>query len=117
MDAGFGRAARSAVLLALPHPRDLLPSGDAYFLFHGLDERALLIENADHRGRLWTSRVWPGALLVDGIIVGTWRRAEAVVSIETWRRLSRPERQAVEAEAASLPLPAWSRGVAVHWLM
>jgi hypothetical protein len=98
-------------------PARLLPSGDAYFLFHRPDERALLVENADHRGRLWTSRVWPGALLVDGIIVGTWRRAEAALSIETWRRLSRPERRAVEAEAASLPLPGVVRGVAVHWLV
>ncbi len=40
--------------------------------------------------RLWTSRVWPGALLVDGVIAGTWRRADAAVSIETWRRLSPP---------------------------
>ena len=37
--------------------------------------------------------------------------------IETWRRLSRPERQAVEAEAASLPLPGRVRGVAVHWVV
>jgi hypothetical protein len=98
-------------------PARLVPSGDAYFLFQRRDERALLVENADHPGRLWTSRVWPGALLVDGIIVGTWRRAEAVVSIETWRRLSRPERQAVEAEAASLPLLGRVRGVAVHWVV
>ena len=97
-------------------PARLVPSGDAYFLFQRSDDRALLVENAEHRGRLWTSRVWPGALLVDGIIAGTWRRAAAVVSIETWRRLSRPERQAVEAEAASLPLPGMVRGVAVHWV-
>jgi hypothetical protein len=98
-------------------PARLLPSGDAYFLHHRLDERALLIENADHRGRLWTSRVWPGALLVDGTIVGTWRRAAAVVSIETWRRLSPPERRSVEAEVASLPLPGIVRGIAVQWPM
>jgi len=86
-------------------PARLLPSGDTYFLLQRAGERALLVGNADHRGRLWTSRVWPGALLVDGDIAGTWRRAGSAVSIETWRRLSRPERQAVEAEAASLPLP------------
>jgi len=86
-------------------PARLLPSGDTYFLYQRPDQRALLVENAAHRGRLWTSRVWPGALLVDGTIVGTWRRADAAVSIETWRRLSRLERQAVEAEVATLPLP------------
>jgi Winged helix DNA-binding domain len=97
-------------------PARLLPSGDAYFLFQRPDERALLVENAAHRGRLWTSRVWPGALLVDGAIVGTWRRAEAAVSIETWRRLSRAERNAVVAEVASLPLPGIAGGVTAHWL-
>jgi len=98
-------------------PARLVPSGDAYFLFQRPDERALLIENSAHRGRLWTSRVWPGALLVDGTIVGTWRRAEAAVSIETWRRLSRAERHAVEAEVASLPLPGMAGGMAAaRWL-
>jgi winged helix DNA-binding protein len=98
-------------------PARLLPSGDAYFLFQRPEERALLIENRAYRGRLWTSRVWPGALLVDGAIVGTWRRAEAAVSIETWRRLSRAERHAVEAEVASLPLPGMAGGLAaVRWL-
>ena len=93
-------------------PARLLPSGDAYFLFQRPDDRALLVGNAAHRGRLWTSRVWPGALLVDGAIVGTWRRAEAAVSIEPWRRLSPAERQAVEAEVASLPLPGMAGGMA-----
>ena len=31
------------------------------------------------RGELWTPRVWPGAVLVDGEIVGTWRRAKRVL--------------------------------------
>jgi hypothetical protein len=98
-------------------PARLLPSGDSYFLFQRADQRALLVENAADRARLWTSRVWPGALLVEGAIVGTWRRAEAAVSIETWRRLSRTERQAVEAEAASLPLPGMAgRLAAVSWV-
>jgi hypothetical protein len=91
-------------------PARLLPSGDAYFLFQRPDERTLLIENAAHRARLWTSRVWPGALLVNGAIAGTWRRADTTVSIETWRRLSRAERDAVEAEVASLPLPGTRPG-------
>ena len=42
-------------------PARLLPSGDTYFLLQRLDERALLVEHAAQRGRLWTSRVWPGA--------------------------------------------------------
>ena len=57
-------------------PARLLPSGDAYFLLQGAD-RELLVPDADRRGELWTSRVWPGGLLVEGEIVGTWRRAQA----------------------------------------
>jgi Winged helix DNA-binding domain len=94
-------------------PARLLPSGDAYFLFQRPDERALLVENAAHRSRLWTPRVWPGAVLVDGSIVGTWRRAEAALSVEPWRRLSRAERHAIEAEVASLPLRGVAGGIAV----
>lgn len=82
----------------------LLPSGDPYFLLHGAD-RELLVPEADRRGALWTPRVWPGAVLVAGEIVGTWRRADAALTIELWRRLSRKERDEVEAEAESMPLP------------
>jgi len=82
----------------------LLPSGDAYFLLQGAD-RALLVPDANRRAALWTSRVWPGAVLVEGEVVGTWRRARETLTIEPWGRLSRAARNAVEAEAASLPLP------------
>ena len=95
-------------------PARLLPSGDAYFLLHRA-ERELLVPRADQRARLWTSRVWPGALLVDGEIRGTWRRANHVVRIETWGRLPRAARDAVEAEAAMLPLPALERPIEVVW--
>ena len=81
----------------------LLPSGDAYYLLWGAD-RELLVPEPDRRAALWTSRVWPGAVLVGGEIVGTWRRANADVSIEPWRRLSARERDAIQAEAGSLPL-------------
>jgi hypothetical protein len=92
----------------------LLPSGDAYFLLQGAD-RELLVPQADRRRALWTPRVWPGALLVAGEIVGTWRRAEAAVTIQPWRRLSREDRDAVEAEAESLPLPGIRARVLVRW--
>jgi hypothetical protein len=95
-------------------PARLLPSGDAYFLLQGA-ERELLVTNADRRRALWTTRVWPGALLVAGEIVGTWRRAQEKVTIQTWRRLTRAAREAVEAEAASLPLPGIEGEIVVHW--
>jgi hypothetical protein len=52
---------------------------------------------------------------VSGEIVGVWRRSAGEISIEVWRRLSSVERHAVEAEAASLPLPALSGPINVHW--
>lgn len=95
-------------------PARLLPSGDAYFLLHG-QQRALLVPNADQRNALWTARVWPGAVLVDGEIRGTWRRANDKVTIQPWGRPSRAARQAVEAEAAALPLPGLEGRISVHW--
>jgi hypothetical protein len=59
--------------------------------------------------------VWPGAVLVEGDIVGTWRRAHAKLTIQLWQRLSRAARDAVEAEAAGLPLPGVEGRVTVRW--
>jgi hypothetical protein len=92
----------------------LLPSGDTFYLLHGAD-RELLVPDAARRGELWTPRVWPGAVLVAGEVAGTWRRAQANLSIEPWRRFTRAEREAVEAEASSLPLPGVEGEVAVRW--
>ena len=94
----------------------LLPSGDAYWLFHDAAHRELLVPAAKERAALWTPRVWPGALLVAGELAGTWRRAQGDLSLELWRPLTKGERAAVEAEAASLPLPGLAAPVAVRWL-
>jgi hypothetical protein len=95
-------------------PARLLPSGDAYFLLDGA-ERKLLVPRQDEQERLWTPRVWPGALLVDGEIRGTWRRAHHRVSIEAWARLARGTRDAIEAEANALPLPGLDRPIELVW--
>jgi hypothetical protein len=92
----------------------LLPSGDAYFLLQGAD-RELLVPDPDNRRQLWTPRVWPGAVLLEGDIVGTWRRANTDVTIRTWRRLSPAQREAVELEAASMPLPGIRQSIRVSW--
>jgi len=97
-----------------PASARLLPSGDAYFLLQGAD-RELLVPDARRRSALWTPRVWPGAVLVDGEIIGTWRRAGSLVTIEAWRRLSRATRDAVEEEAGSLPLPEIRGRILVRW--
>ena len=67
---------------SVPAPARLLPSGDAYFLLLQGAEREVLVPREDQRQRLWTSRVWPGALLVNGEIRGTWRRAQHIVRVE-----------------------------------
>jgi hypothetical protein len=92
----------------------LLPSGDAYFLLHGAD-RDFMIPDAGRRDALWTSRVWPGALLIGGEISGTWRRAGPVLTAQPWRPLTTAERDAVAAEAESMPLPGMERQVSVRW--
>ena len=92
----------------------LLPSGDAYYLLQGL-ERELLIPDAANRNRLWTSRVWPGAVLHHGEVVGTWRRADHKVTVQLWRSLGRADLSKIEQEAQSLPLPGLSRPIEVGW--
>jgi hypothetical protein len=99
---------------AVPAPARLLPSGDTYFLLQGVD-RELLVPDAERRPELWTPRVWPGAVLVDGEVCGVWRRAGSVLTVGSWRRLSAGEREAVEAEVASLPLPALDGPIVVRW--
>ena len=105
--------AMRAAETAAAHAR-LLPSGDAYFLLDGA-ERELLVPQAAQRQRLWTSRVWPGAVLVEGEIRGTWRRANHIVRIDAWARLSHATRDAIEAEAGTLPLPGIDRQIEVAW--
>ena len=95
-------------------PARLLPSGDAYLLLQGAD-RELLVPNADRRRALWTPRVWPGGLLVEGEIVGTWRRADAAMTIQTWRRLSRADTRCGRGGGESLPLPGIERRIVVRW--
>ncbi len=99
--------------LVLPAAARLLPSGDAHYLLWGAD-RELLVPDPSRRELLWTSRVWPGALLVGGEIVGTWRRNQQAIDIDAWRSLSRAERQAVEQEAHSLPLPGRANATGVR---
>lgn len=86
----------------------LLPSGDPYFLLHGR-ERELLVPDEKLRAELWTPRVWPGALLLDDEVAGTWRRSQGSVTVRPWRPLAKSELESLEAEVTSLPLPGLRR--------
>ena len=96
-------------------PARLLPSGDTFFLLQGAD-RELLVPDPDRRAMLWTPRVWPGAVLVAGEVAGTWRRSQAVVTVEPWRTLATAQRHAVEEEAATLPIPGPRGPIQVRWM-
>jgi hypothetical protein len=116
-EASILAADESVLRAARPAPNGtvrLLPSGDTFFLLQGVDRQLLVLDPA-RRGELWTSRVWPGAVLLSGEIAGVWRRAEAVVTIQTWQRLTSSERESVEAEAMSFPLPGLHGPVGVRW--
>ena len=95
-------------------PARLLPSGDAYLLLQGTD-RDLVVPDAGRRAALWTPRVWPGGLLIDGEVAGTWRRADTAMTVQPWRPLSRAERETVAAEVASLPIPGIQGRIVLRW--
>lgn len=82
----------------------LLPSGDALYLLWGA-QRSLFVADEMCRDQLWTSRVWPGALLIDGRVTGTWSRRGTNVDVDPWRRLTATERSAIDGAIAGLPLP------------
>ena len=110
-EPAFRDAASSAV--TSPAPARILSSGDPYLM---AGDRELLVPDAGNRRELYPpGTVWPGGLMVAGELVGTWRRAAARMTIRPWRRLSRGEREAVEAEAATLPLPGLEGAIHVAW--
>jgi hypothetical protein len=96
-----------------PEPVRLLSSGDPYLL---AGDRETLVEDPANRHALWPNgTVWPGGVMVEGEMVGTWRRSGRRMTIRAWRPLTAGERQAVEADAADLPLPDPGSGISVTW--
>jgi hypothetical protein len=55
--------------------------------------------------------MYTGVQVADVVRLG----AEHGFTIRPWRRLSRAQREAVEAEAASPPLPGLDRPIAIRW--
>jgi DNA-binding transcriptional ArsR family regulator len=80
-----------------------------------LREAGFVESPVDAQRRLYrTTRVWPRAVLVNGEIVGVWRRSAGEVSIDAWRRLLPAEWEAIEAEALALPLPGLDGRITIH---
>src|SRR2546425_7816630 len=91
----------------------LLPAGDPYL---ASADRAVLVPQPRFRSELWPKSVWPGALLVNGELVGTWRRQLGRVTVRAWRPLEPEVTEAVEDEVSSMPIESatkevcWSTG-------
>ncbi|MEU8154182.1 winged helix DNA-binding domain-containing protein [Micromonospora sp. NPDC048986] len=75
-------------------------------LFLQAKDRATLVPGAAHVKELWPVLGRPGAVLVDGELVGTWRPRKSgrtfTVAVEPWRRLSDATRKAITAQAERL---------------
>ena len=82
-----------------PAPPRFLPEYDNLLLSHADRTRVIAVEHREPVGGR-------GALLVDGLVVGTWRiergGGAAGLLVELFRRLSGPEADAVTAEGARL---------------
>ena len=79
----------------------LLPAGDPYL---ASADRALIVPRARFRSELWPMSVWPGALLVNGELVGTWRRQVGRVTVRAWRPLEPEVKETVEEEVSGMPI-------------
>src|SRR5256885_125257 len=79
----------------------LLPAGDPFL---ASADRALLVPQPRFRSELWPNSVWPGALLVNGDLVGTWRRQVGRVTVRAWRPLEPEVKEAVEEEVSRMPI-------------
>src|SRR5256712_1205563 len=84
----------------------LLPAGDPFL---ASADRGLLVPEPRFRSELWPKSVWPGALLVNGELVGTWRRQLGRVTVRAWRPLEPEVTEAVEDEVSSMPIESGAR--------
>jgi hypothetical protein len=89
----------------------LLPYDDAYTKL----DRELLVPDPALRARVLpvvgqsTLGHTPGAILVDGEIVGSWQRQQRKVTIHPWSVFSGDVRDAIEAEALAFPIAGASK--------
>jgi hypothetical protein len=96
----------------VPGSTRVLPPGDAYLLAR---DRTLLVPERAYWSRLWPQgNVPPGGLLVDGELVGVWRRQGHAFTISSWRSIHSRQKDAVEAEIAAMP-PLGANQPTVTW--
>jgi hypothetical protein len=93
----------------------LLPYDDALTKL----DRELLVDDASLRARVFppTGRspgYLPGAVLVDGQIVGAWQRRQTKVTIHPWSSLTAGVRAQIECEAMAFPIASMATG-SVKW--
>jgi hypothetical protein len=94
----------------------LLPYDDAYTKL----DRELLVPDPALRARVLplvgqsTLGYAPGAILVDGEIVGAWQRQQRKATIHPWSTLSPAVRDTIEAEALAFPIAGASKA-SVGW--
>ena len=104
---GWLLASDTKALESPPSPSGvrLLPMRDPYL--HQRD-RATVLPDATARKKVWQSVSGPGAVLVGGEIVGTWRsrmeRSRLRVEVEPFGQLTRGVRDEIEAEANRVAL-------------
>jgi hypothetical protein len=82
-------------------------------------DKELVVPDADRRSVVlpgWgeSPGYLPGAVLVDGEVVGVWRRTQRKVTVRPFLKLGAAVREAVEREALSLPITGAS-GPSVTW--
>jgi hypothetical protein len=105
------RADRSRLERAVPvETVRLLPAGDPYL---ASADRTLLVPQPRLRSELWPKSVWPGALMVNGELVGIWRRQVGRVTVRAWRHLEQEVNEAVEEEVFGMPIE--SARTEVRW--
>jgi hypothetical protein len=86
-----------------------------YDLFLQAKDRATLVPDAARAKELWPVLGRPGAVLVDGELVGTWRPRKSgkalTVAVQPWHKLPAATRKAIAEEAEHL---AAYRGIALR---
>ena len=93
----------------------LLPADDPYLNYRVAKE--FLVPEHKFRLQLWPKAPPPGALLVNGMVTGTWRRNQWHIVIKPWRKKpSNNVAEAVAEELSRFPLHGDKTNAIAEWL-